>query len=136
MGRNPRWSMTHDIIPKSIHRHQGNQKIKSDFTPAFPHWRYSPLYWGKSQIGPFPAKFRGKMQKTDEAPSHAGCTHGHEIRMKKIQMLQENARIKIFFPRRSPLGDFSPKVPKLAFPPPPIWGQNGSNKILGTARGK
>ena len=117
MGRNPKWSMTHDIKPKIIHRHQGNQKIKSDFPPAVPHWRYSPLYWGKSQIGPFPAKFKEKMQKKEEAPSLAGCTHDHEIRMKKIQILQETAKIKIIFRRRSPLGDFSPKVPKWAFSP-------------------
>ena len=117
MGRNPKWSMTHDITPKIIHRHLGNQKIKSDFPPAVPHWRYSPLYWGKSQIGPFPAKFKEKMQKKEEAPSHAGCTHDHEIKMKKIQILQETAKIKIIFRRRSPLGDFPSKVPKWAFSP-------------------
>ena len=116
-GRNPKWSMTHDIIPKIIHRHQGNLKIKSDFPPAFPHWRYPPLYRGKSQIGPFPAKFRGKVQKKAEAPSHAGCTQGHEIIMKKIQILQEHAKNKIIFRRRSPLGDFLPKLPKLALSP-------------------
>ena len=109
--------MTHGIKPKIIHQHQWNQKIKSDFTPAFLHWRYPPLYWGKSQIGPFPAKFKEKMPKKDEASSHAGCTHGHEIKMKKMKIPQENAKIKKFFRRRSPLGDFSPKLPKLAFSP-------------------
>ena len=55
------------------------------------------------------------MEKKAEAPSRAGCTQGHEITMKKIQILQEHAKIKIIFRRRSPLGDFPPKLPKLSF---------------------
>ena len=118
-----------------IHRHQGNQKIKSDFPPAFPHWRYSPLYWGISQNKPFPAKFWEKMPTMGEVAGQTRCAHAHEIKMKKIQILQEDAKSVTNFPLAVTLRQFSPKIAKIGFSPL-ILGQNKPNKNLRTARGK
>ena len=96
----------------------GESENQIRFYPGVPPLAISlPLLREIPNWGPFPAKFKEKMPKKDEASSHAGCTHGLEIRMKKMKIPQENAKIKMIFRRRSILGDFAPKLPKLAFSP-------------------
>ena len=58
--------------------------------------------------------FWGKMPKLGRGSCRTGCAQTHDIRMKKMDMPQVHEKIKTNFPWRSAIGDFGPKLPKMA----------------------
>ena len=120
---------------KNGHHRQADQKIRSDFPPAVPKWRYSPLHGGNPPKMPFCGLMGRKFPMIEVQEVHLRVDEDTLNQYEKPSGNSSAWENKIKFPLAVPHGQFSLKIGQIGLFPLKI-GQNEPYRNMGTARGK